>query len=322
LVRYSKLNDLVAGVPPNFTVPDVARTLAVTTDSAGALYVADGTNRVAIYYQALQAINGANFIPARPLAPALIASICSLGSNCVGGDSIFPPQPVVNDKLPVPNVLGDVQVTVNGTSAPLFYVSQTQLNFQVPGNAPTAGQANIEVVQKSTGQVLAAGQAQMSNISPGIFMQQYTGTQRQAAVLNEDNTINSSTNPAQRGHLIQIFATGQGAIPGLPADGNPPSGLVVVPKTRTNVLIGVCFLAEGSSAPINCPNQPGDVQSGSAGNWIPFSGLSPQFPGVWQINAQIPMAVPPNNGPVVLKVLIDQDPTTDNGGFTTIIYVK
>ena len=34
----------------------------------------------------------------------------------------------------LPNVLGNVQVTVNGQSAPLFYVSLTQINFQAPLN--------------------------------------------------------------------------------------------------------------------------------------------------------------------------------------------
>jgi len=225
----------------------------------------------------------------------------------------------------VPTVLGDVQVNFNGTPAPLFYVSPAQINFYVPSNAPASGNANIEVVQKSTGQVLAAGLATMSGSSPGIFMQQYTGTTRQAAVLNQDNSANSSNNPAVRGHLIQIYATGQGVIPGLPADGVPAgsSPLIVVPESLTQVLIGTCLLAEGTAAPLGCPNQPGDVgTSGSvASNWIPFTGLAPGFVGLWQINAQIPMAVAP--GAAVIKVLLNSATSSDPApAFQTVVYVK
>jgi uncharacterized protein (TIGR03437 family) len=327
-VRYASFFSLYAGAPPNLTVPAVSSTIALTTDQNGALYVADASNRVAIYYPALQALNGANFIPSRTLAPGLIASLCAYGSNCATSAAAFGSQTVSYSGFPVPTLLGDVQVNFNGTPAPLFYVSPAQINFYVPSNAPVSGYTNVEVVQKSTGQVLAAGLAFMSNASPGIFMQQYTGAQRQAAVLNENNSINSQSNPAVRGHLIQIYATGQGAIPGMPADGvpAPPNGpLIVVPKSLTQVLIGTCLLAESANPPVGCANQPGDV--GTAGSvaseWIPFSGLAPGFVGLWQINAQIPMAVAP--GPVVIKVVFNNMASTDpapGATFQTVIFVK
>jgi hypothetical protein len=165
----------------------------------------------------------------------------------------------------------------------------------------------------------------MGSASPGIFMQQFTGTSRQAAVLNQDNTSNSQSNPAVRGHLVQIYATGQGVLPGLPADGvaAPSSPLVVVPKSLTQVLIGVCLLSETTTAPAGCANQPGDVgTSGSvASTWIPYSGLAPGWVGLWQINAQIPMAVPP--GPAVIKVVFNNMASTDPApAFQTVIYVK
>jgi uncharacterized protein (TIGR03437 family) len=327
-VRYSSFSSLYFGAAPNIVVPNGTTSLyslALTTDQIGALYVADASNRVAIYYPALQALNGANFMTDRALAPALIASLCAPGSNCTTQAAAFGSQTAINNQSPVPTVLGDVQVNFNGTPAPLFYVSPAQINFYVPSNAPASGNANIEVVQKSTGQVLAAGLATMSGSSPGIFMQQYTGTTRQAAVLNQDNSANSSNNPAVRGHLIQIYATGQGVIPGLPADGVPAgsSPLIVVPESLTQVLIGTCLLAEGTAAPLGCPNQPGDVgTSGSvASNWIPFTGLAPGFVGLWQINAQIPMAVAP--GAAVIKVLLNSATSSDPApAFQTVVYVK
>jgi uncharacterized protein (TIGR03437 family) len=324
-LRFPPFATLYAGATPDLTVPAVSSTLALATDQSGALYVADASNRVAIYYPALQALNGANFMTDRTLAPAMIASLCAPASNCATSAAAFGAQTAINNQSPVPTVLGDVQVNFNTTPAPLFYVSPAQINFYVPSNAPTSGYANVEVVQHSTGQVLAAGLAPMSGASPGIFMQQYTGSSRQAAVLNEDSSLNSATNPAVRGHLIQIYATGQGVIPGLPADGVPaPSApLVLVPKSLTEVLIGTCLLSEGNSAPLDCPNQPGDVGTSTSegSNWIPFTGLAPTFVGLWQINAQIPMAVTP--GAAVLKVILHDTPSTDPApAFQTVVYVK
>jgi uncharacterized protein (TIGR03437 family) len=326
-LRYPAYSSLYAGITPDLSVPAVTSTLALATDQNGALYVADASNRVAIYYPALQAMNGANFMADRALAPAMIASLCAIGSNCTSGAAAFGSQTATYSGFPVPTVLGDTEVNfVNGavtTPAPLFYVSPAQINFYVPSNTSTSGFANIEVVQKSTGQVLAAGMAAMSGASPGIFMLQYTGTARQAAVLNQDNTINSSTNPAVRGQLIQIYATGQGIIPGLPADGVPPASIVAIPKTLTGVLIGTCLLSEGTGAPAGCANQPGDVgTSGSvSSNWIPFTGLIPGYAGLWQINAQIPMAVVP--GAAVVKVVLNGTASTDpSPAYQTVIYVK
>jgi len=324
-LRYAPFSTLYPGATPNLTVPAVSSPLTLTTDQNGALYVADASNRVAIYYPALQALNGSNFMTDRTLAPAMIASLCGPASNCTTGAAAFGSQTVSNTQTTVPTVLGDVQVNFNGTPAPLFYVSPAQINLYVPSNAPTSGFTNVEVVQKSTGQVLAAGLALMSGASPGIFMQQYTGLSRQAAVLNQDGSINSATNQAQRGHLIQIYATGQGVIPGLPADGVPASStpLITVPTSLTQVLIGTCLLSEGNSPPLSCANQPGDVgTAGSvASNWIPFTGLAPGFAGLWQINAQIPMAVLP--GAAVIKVVFNNTPSTDPApAFQTVVYVK
>jgi uncharacterized protein (TIGR03437 family) len=330
-VRYSSFSSLYSGAPPNLTVPAVSSTLTLATDQIGALYVADASNRVAIYYPALQALNGANFMTNRALAPGLIASLCAPASNCATQAVAFGSQTAANNQIPVPTVLGDVQVNFNDTPAPLFWVSPYQINFYVPSNAPTSGFANVEVVQESTGQVLAAGLAPMSSSSPGIFAQfpqansRANGAQDQAAVVNQDGSINSSNNAAVRGHLIQIYATGQGVIPGLPADGvpAPSSPLIVVPRSLTQVLIGTCLLSEGTGAPAGCPNQPGDVgTAGSvASDWIPFTGLAPGFVGLWQINAQIPMAVTP--GAAIIKVLFNFTPSTDPApAFQTVVYVK
>lgn len=83
--------------------------------------------------------------------------------------------------------------------------------------------------------------------------------------------MNSGANPAKAGSFVTLYGTGQGAISGMPPDGEPPSGIVETPETP-QVFINSGFVP------------PGDVQ---------FSGLAPGFAGVWQINVKVPSDVPP-----------------------------
>jgi uncharacterized protein (TIGR03437 family) len=105
---------------------------------------------------------------------------------------------------PVPTTLGDVEVLVNGVAAPLYIVYPGQINFIVPNEAPNLGNADLEVVQVSTGQVLGAAQVPMNSVAPGAFPYPggQTGATVYAAAINQDGTINSASNPATRGSSI------------------------------------------------------------------------------------------------------------------------
>jgi uncharacterized protein (TIGR03437 family) len=316
--KYPKYSTLVFNNASNGFVVAPGTALAVAQDQYGNLAVADVTNRVGIYYPGLQSINGANFIPNRQLSPGVFASLCSPGSNCdpntrVGlfGNTEASYTSLPNP-LPLPTTLADLQVLVNGVAAPLTYVSPTQINFIVPMATPTSGNADVQVVQPSTGRVYAAGNPQMNAYSPGIFMLTFSGRSRQAAVLNQDNTVNSATNGAVRGSYIQIFATGQGFLPNGPPDGAVPSGLVTTPFTP-HINIGGQFVEE----------YPRDSTEPAKGQEVSFSGLSPEFPGVWQINVYVPKGVAPGtNIPIAIFIgsLASADlPLT---GYVTTITVK
>jgi len=153
----------------------------------------------------------------------------------------------------------------------------------------------------------------MNTVSPGILETSNAGTNRQAAVINlKDGTVNSPTNPAARGDYISIYATGQGMVPNPPADGDVPRDLTstsYVPR----VLIGTCFV--DSCAPLQGETVPPDP--------VQFSGLSPQFPGLWQINVRIPMATDPSAAAALL-VSVNSIASNDirATGFNTVIYVK
>lgn len=202
------------------------------------------------------AVNAATFGGGVPVAPSSLVSLFgSFPGSVTAGASTFP----------LPRRLGETEVLVGGAPAPLLYVSPTQINFQVP-RQPQVGQSVVEV--RVGGQRVARGSVTVIPIAPGIF-----------AAVNENGRLNSASSPARRGQVLQIFATGQG-------DVNP-------------------VVADGVAAPLQplsvTPSLP-DVFVGNRRALVQFSGLAPTLAGVWQINAFIPQDAPV--GPAVPLFII------------------
>jgi uncharacterized protein (TIGR03437 family) len=287
--RYPKYDTLQLNPASTGSVQVAGAALALAQDQYGDLFVSDAYSRVAVYYQGLGGENSQATYPGQPLAPGVIASLYASASQTQFATSSMPSGGVSLTAYPMPLTLADEQVMFNGAPAPLYFAGPSQINFVVPIGAPTTGFADVEVVQASTGQVLGASNLPMNAVSPAIFCGAsggclLNGGFYQAAVLNQDNTVNSATNQAARGSVIQIFCTGQGALNNAPADGAPAgtSPLSTTPQTP-RVAIGSCFVDD-------CPTLPGDPTNGK---WVGYSGLAPGFAGLWQINVQIPMATVP-----------------------------
>jgi uncharacterized protein (TIGR03437 family) len=287
--RYPKYDTLQLNPASTGSVQAASNALALLQDQYGDLFVADATSRVAVYYQGLAGENGQATYSGQPLAPGVVASLYPIASKAQFATPSMPtapPFPALTG-YPMPTTLADEQVLFNGVAAPLYFVSPGQVNFFVPMGAPTSGTADVEIVQLSTGQVLGAASVPMSLVSPAIFCGAPGGCTsgfEQAAVLNQDNSVNSSTNPAARGSIIQIFCTGQGAVSNPPADGAAAgtSPLSYTPQTP-NVAIGSNFVND-------VPILPGDPTNGQ---WVTYSGLAPGYAGLWQINVYVPMATLP-----------------------------
>jgi uncharacterized protein (TIGR03437 family) len=201
---------------------------------------------------------------------------------------------------------------------PLTYVGPLQINFMVPMSAPTSGNLDVQVVRNSTGQILADGLVAMNTVSPAIFTGGLVncslagGKCRQAAVVNAaDGTVNSPANPAAAGSYISIYATGQGFVQGAPADGDIPRAGLVQTSVLPKVFINACYVDDAA-----CTGETGAEN-------VQFSGLSPQFPGVWQINVRIPKNTGP--GAQVPLFIVMNNYTSQTGptaGYITTIAVK
>lgn len=68
--------------------------------------------------------------------------------------------------------------------------------------------------------------------APGIFAANSSGT-GQGAILNQDSTANSASNPAGRNTIIQIFATGEGQTDPPGVDGEIASSVLPKPSCRS-----------------------------------------------------------------------------------------
>src|SRR5262249_22715633 len=150
--------------------------------------------------------NAASF--ASQVSPGALASIfgTGFGPTTAQGDL-----GLLTNALPAS--LAGVSVTVNGTAAPLLYLSPGQINFQVPWKAQT-GTASIAVVVN--GGASNALQIPVKTAAPGLFT-----SSGAAIVQNSDYTLNGPDNPAPRGGTIIAYLTGSGPIAPAVADGTP-----------------------------------------------------------------------------------------------------
>jgi uncharacterized protein (TIGR03437 family) len=158
----------------------------------------------------------------------------------------------------------------------LQFVSPGQINAQVPFEvAPADGSsANVTVVVNRGSSSSAAATAQITSAAPGVFL---VSGSSQAIAINGDGTLAAAagaiagltTHPARPGDVIILYATGLGAV--TPA---VQSGQASLDELRRTV-----------GMPL--------VTIGGLSAQVPFSGLTPQFPGVNQLNVVIPANVTP-----------------------------
>jgi len=190
----------------------------------------------------------------------------------------------------LPVDLASTEVLINGKAAPLLYASPSQVNAIVPYEVAGQRAATVQVVYYDVGSQVWS--LPVAPAAPGIFTQDSTGA-GQAAVLNQDNSVNGSSQPAARGTVIQIFATG----------------------------IPVAGAVTGSITPAAAPGttDPVSVSIGGVTAPIQYAGPAPgEVAGVIQVNAIVPdnaptgpavpifLSVSPPQGPLLLVVYPSQ----------------
>jgi uncharacterized protein (TIGR03437 family) len=267
----------IAAVPPSSSVryPAYYQYLLATSPDSNSVFLLQ--SYPSWPWQGFTITNAASFSSYSNVAPGSLASIFAT----TGVSQNF-----YANSLPLPKTLGGLTLRIGGSldfnmtsgwvysptgvvEAPLLFVGPNQINFQLPPGTATGVSTYVQIARPNGSMLLTS--AGFGPSIPGVFSLTMNG-QGQGAVLNQDNTVNFGTNPAKRGSVIQIFATGAGeTTPALaageaaPASGNP----LVLTKVQPTLTIG------GKNAKVQ------------------FSGMAPGFVGLWQINAEVPADVTP-----------------------------
>lgn len=226
----------------------------LTFDAQGNLAVADMGNgrirqlrpellQISVFEEGPRILNAASNADG-PVAPGMLATL--------RGEGFGPAEAASAPSGPNgwPKLLGDVDVYVDGEAAPLLYVSARQINLQIPASVNGKTQVTIEVYHQKASR--ARTTARVAAAAPGVFPQ----------LVQEDGTINAATNPAARGSVVLLFATGLG------------------------------------TAPLSTL----DIKVGTLPAQVLWAGPAPGLPGITQINLRLPSGFfSPGGMPVTLK---------------------
>jgi uncharacterized protein (TIGR03437 family) len=198
-------------------------------------------------------VNGGSFAPSTAgLAPGELLIL--YGVNLASGIQVA-------SAAPFPTTLGNVQVTINGLPAPIYYVTPTQLSAIVPYGV-TGSVAKVQVFNNNVPS--NAVTSLLATTAPGVLTQLQNGLGYGDAV-HSDGTLVNAANPAQIGETVSLFLTGLGAVSPTIADGaaGPLSPYSLTSSTITSYI--------------------GGVQA-----TVGYAGLAPQLAGLYQINLTVP----------------------------------
>ena len=205
--------------------------------------------------------DAASYVPR--VAPGELASV--FGTNLANGTQQA-------SGFPLPTNMAGATVYINSSPVPLLYVSETQINFQVPSSL-ASGTASM-YVSRSGGQSALFNFTVVTN-APGIFQD----TSNHAIAQNPDNSTNSDSDPVAPGAVLVVYLTGQGALNNPVADGTatPNSPLSSATATATATIGGVNATVQ-------------------------FLGLSPGYTGLAQANILVPSSLGTADYPLVITV--------------------
>jgi uncharacterized protein (TIGR03437 family) len=180
----------------------------------------------------------------------------------------------------LPTSLGGTSVTFDGVAAPILYASDRFVAVQAPALTPGS---TTQVQVTATSGTSTAIPIPVVPVKPGILTYE-TGGKGQAKAINQDGSgngdgsINSSHRGAAPGSVIQLFATGLGAV-------NPP----VQPGTSA------------PTSPLSTVNAAVSATIGGRAAQVTYAGAAPGLIGTYQVNVIVPAGTPSGAVRVVLS---------------------
>jgi len=154
----------------------------------------------------------------------------------------------------------------------MVYVSPSQVNIQVPWELQGYSSAKMKVTlyEFGFGNVVTVP---IANYTPAMF-----GSSIAAAENATTGQVITSANPAVRGSVISLFCNGLGPVTNQPASG------------------------DSAGVPLSSTTAPATVTIGGASANVTFSGLAPGFPGLYQVNFQVPSSIQAGNQSITVSI--------------------
>jgi uncharacterized protein (TIGR03437 family) len=177
----------------------------------------------------------------------------------------------------VSTTAGGARVLFDDIPAPMLYASPTQVNTIVPFEVNGRPAVNVKMVFNGASAV-AIGVPVVAS-APGIFTNDGSG-QGQATTSNQDGSANSAANPADRGSMIAILATGAGQMTPAVVTG------AIAPGTGSKPVLPASCTIGGIDAAIHAAASAPDLVE-----------------GVFQVHVLVPEGVAPGPSvPIALRV--------------------
>lgn len=218
-------------------------------------------NMISVPYIAPAGIlNGVGPTPSTAVAPGSIISI--FGQSLASTVQVGPTNPLSQS-------IAGTTVTVNGSFLPLLFVSQQQINAQLPSSL-SDGTYTLEV--HNTGQPDVSGTFTVARDAPGLFFST-AGSVSYALAFHADGSAITTSSPAAAGETISFLGTGFGPYEAPVLDGFfPPNPAPAVSDSVDLTVGGQNVTATSTAAPgfTGVTTTQFQVPSGLSGSSVPL----------------------------------------------------
>ncbi len=202
---------------------------------------------------------------------AFEATLTPLGiSSLFGG--VFSDGIIIADAVPLPTELAGIRVIVAGFPAPLYFVSPTQINFQVPLEIliDLLFGDEVSIFVERDGVLSDPITSSIGAYAPQVFTYQPTPGVVEPVIVHADGSLVTAAHPARAGEVLVVYVTGFGLVNDPPEDGEA-STADPLSQARDTVFVSV----------------------GGGTAQVLFAGLTPGLVGLGQVNVQLPDPLPP-----------------------------
>ncbi|HTR39645.1 MAG TPA: cohesin domain-containing protein [Bryobacteraceae bacterium] len=256
---FVNVNDNAAGGTYTLQLSNVCatdplgRTVPVTFGNGVITVTAQGG--VVTSLQPSGVLNSGSFLPG-PVAPGELITLI--------GSGIGPA--VAQQATAIQTTLGGASVLFDGIAAPLLYAGPNQINAVVPFALSNKSSTQLQIMSRD--QKIGGAGLSVAATAPAIFTLDSSGI-GPGAILNQDSSVNSPANPAAKGSIVAIYATGAGQT-------NPPS-----------------VDGQITGATLSTPVLPVSVQIAGLDAKVVYAGAAPDLvAGGIQVNAIVPAGAP------------------------------